>query len=256
MDCYIIAGGKSRRFGQDKTLFPLFGKPLISHVVERSKLVCNSLSILCKDKNKYTFLEDVNILEDEEEDQFALAGVYSALKKTTNNKALILAADMPFLKPRVLLNLYENSQSPITIYKVNQKLYPFPGVYYREVLEPLESYIKEGRKKVMDFLQEVGFKFIHIDTPNEKLNFLNINTMEDVELIRRCCMEKVLLVKGMTCQHCVNTVKRALLELEGISHVEVDLQKGEVKVFTESDVPFEAMKESIERWGYSVVGEV
>lgn len=69
-------------------------------------------------------------------------------------------------------------------------------------------------------------------------------------------MEKVLLVKGMTCQHCVNTVKRALLELEGISHVEVDLQKGEVKVFTESDVPFEAMKESIERWGYSVVGEV
>ncbi len=62
-----------------------------------------------------------------------------------------------------------------------------------------------------------------------------------------------LKVQGMTCQHCVNTVSRAVSSLEGVSKVEVFLDSGKVKVQMETDIPMEDIKKSIEEWGYKVV---
>jgi len=62
-----------------------------------------------------------------------------------------------------------------------------------------------------------------------------------------------LKVQGMTCQHCVNTVSRAVSSLEGVSKVEVFLDSGKVRVQMERDIPIEDIKKSIEEWGYKVV---
>lgn len=67
---------------------------------------------------------------------------------------------------------------------------------------------------------------------------------------------KVFKVEGMTCQHCVERVKRALYSLEGVSHVEVSLEEGRVEVHSDKDTPFHVLKSAIEEWGYRVVGEV
>lgn len=69
-------------------------------------------------------------------------------------------------------------------------------------------------------------------------------------------VEKTLKVEGMTCQHCVETVKRALYSIEGVSHVEVSLQEGKVQVHMEEEIPFHTLKSAIEEWGYRVIGEV
>jgi len=42
-------------------------------------------------------------------------------------------------------------------------------------------------------------------------------------------MGSTLKVKGMSCQHCVMSVKKALDQLDGVQNVEVDLKKGEVR---------------------------
>ncbi len=65
--------------------------------------------------------------------------------------------------------------------------------------------------------------------------------------------EVELKVQGMTCEHCVRTVKNAVSSLEGVSKVEVSLQDGLVKVQMEKDVPLADIKRSIEEWGYKVV---
>ncbi|MFN3598634.1 MAG: heavy-metal-associated domain-containing protein [Aquificaceae bacterium] len=69
-------------------------------------------------------------------------------------------------------------------------------------------------------------------------------------------MEKVIKIEGMTCMHCVETVKRALYSLEGVSYVEVSLEEGKAKVKLEKEIPFETFKSAIEEWGYKLVGEV
>ena len=63
---------------------------------------------------------------------------------------------------------------------------------------------------------------------------------------------KTLKIKGMSCQHCVKAVKKALQEIDGIDNVTVDLAKGEA-VFDETR-PVDAglIREKIEKAGYEL----
>lgn len=65
-------------------------------------------------------------------------------------------------------------------------------------------------------------------------------------------MEKILKVEGMSCNHCVMAVKRALTGLDGVGMVEVELESGKVTVVGE-ELKDEAMKEAIDDAGYEVV---
>jgi formate dehydrogenase gamma subunit len=61
-----------------------------------------------------------------------------------------------------------------------------------------------------------------------------------------------LKVKGMTCQHCVMAVKKALGFLEGVKNIEVDLGKGEVRFENSKGLAAEQIREAIENAGYQV----
>ncbi|MGM8215515.1 copper chaperone CopZ [Bacillaceae bacterium W0354] len=66
--------------------------------------------------------------------------------------------------------------------------------------------------------------------------------------------EVVLKVEGMSCGHCVSSVKGALDIVDGINDVEVNLEEGLVTVkYDESLVTVEQMKSLIDEQGYNVV---
>lgn len=57
-------------------------------------------------------------------------------------------------------------------------------------------------------------------------------------------------VEGMSCQHCVAAVTRAIREHDGAAQVQVDLASGRVTV--ESAQPIETLKAAIDEAGYTV----
>ncbi|WP_018131872.1 copper chaperone CopZ [Effusibacillus pohliae] len=60
-------------------------------------------------------------------------------------------------------------------------------------------------------------------------------------------------VKGMSCSHCVQTIEKALGELQGVSAVYVDLNGNKVTVsFDDATVGLDKIKETIEDVGYEV----
>jgi len=63
---------------------------------------------------------------------------------------------------------------------------------------------------------------------------------------------KTIKVKGMSCEHCVKAVKKALSEVEGIKDVTVDLSKGEVSFEEQAPVAPEVLKERIKKAGYEL----
>jgi copper chaperone len=67
-------------------------------------------------------------------------------------------------------------------------------------------------------------------------------------------MEKVTLsVKGMSCGHCVKAVEGSVGELNGVQHVEVNLNEAKVTVeFDQNKVSLESIKEAIDDQGYEV----
>ena len=60
-------------------------------------------------------------------------------------------------------------------------------------------------------------------------------------------------IKGMSCQHCVMAVTKALKEIEGVRDVSVDLGKAEANFNESSPVDKELVKERIKKAGYEVV---
>ena len=64
-------------------------------------------------------------------------------------------------------------------------------------------------------------------------------------------MKKIIGVEGMTCNHCVARVEKALKGLPGVEGVKVDLKKkqAEVKAISATD---DAIKAAIVDAGYTV----
>lgn len=66
-------------------------------------------------------------------------------------------------------------------------------------------------------------------------------------------MKKRIIVEGMSCGHCVNHVKTALEDLNGVTNVSVDLASKTAVVEANSDIQDADIKFVIEDAGYEVV---
>ena len=60
-------------------------------------------------------------------------------------------------------------------------------------------------------------------------------------------------VKGMSCQHCVASVTKALSEIEGVTDVQVNLEKGDATFNENNPVPEQTIKDAITKIGFEVV---
>ena len=60
-------------------------------------------------------------------------------------------------------------------------------------------------------------------------------------------------IKGMSCDHCVGAVTKALAEIAGISNVSVNLEKGEATYDEAGPVAIEKIKKVISGIGFEVV---
>jgi copper chaperone CopZ len=65
-------------------------------------------------------------------------------------------------------------------------------------------------------------------------------------------MERIK-IKGMTCQHCVMSVTKALGNLPGLKNLRVDLVKGEAAFENTQNIPRDSLRKAVEDAGYTVV---
>jgi copper chaperone len=66
--------------------------------------------------------------------------------------------------------------------------------------------------------------------------------------------QTVIMVKGMTCGHCVSAVQKEIGGLPGVSGVDVDLGTGTVRI-TADPLPSEAaLRAAIDTAGYKMAG--
>ncbi len=66
-------------------------------------------------------------------------------------------------------------------------------------------------------------------------------------------MNKILKIEGMTCGHCSMKVKEKLLDICGVSEVEVSLEDKTATVQLEHEVSNQKFKDSIQFIGYKLI---
>ncbi len=60
-------------------------------------------------------------------------------------------------------------------------------------------------------------------------------------------------VVGMTCGHCVRSVKEEVGKIDGVNSVAVDLESGLVTVESDADIADETFVAAVDEAGYEVV---
>ena len=120
-------------------------------------------------------------------------------------------------------------------------------------------------KRVSDALEKTGkAKNIVASHENSSVEFIDQglspeeikNAIEDAgyKIIKNKgedSMEKILKVEGMSCNHCVASVKKALEGIDGVREADVRLEDKSARVELDKDLADEALVKAVEDAGYS-----
>jgi copper chaperone CopZ len=60
------------------------------------------------------------------------------------------------------------------------------------------------------------------------------------------------VVTGMHCHHCVSSVTEEVSAVSGVTDVKVDLDRGQLIVTSDAEVPFSSIEAAVDEAGYSV----
>jgi len=63
---------------------------------------------------------------------------------------------------------------------------------------------------------------------------------------------KTIKIKGMSCNHCVMAVTRALKAVDGIQNVTVSLEAGQASFDESKSVDMKIVKEQVKKAGYDI----
>ena len=191
----ILAGGQSRRMGQDKAFLPVGGRPVIERVIARVSPLTDDLFINATDSGKYLSL-GLPVRPDVYPDKAALGGIYSAIHYARYPQVLVVACDMPFLNPALLLYLAGLAPTADVVVPVINPPQPetMHAVYSKSCLAAIEPRLLAGRLRIIGFFDDVTVRQVSRDEatrfdPN-LYSFLNMNTPEDWQKVQALADEE------------------------------------------------------------------
>jgi molybdopterin-guanine dinucleotide biosynthesis protein A len=180
----ILAGGQSRRMGCDKARIALHGKTLLATQVERVRMLApTELFISGRADVDYSGL-CCPVLVDAIPDGGPLAGILSALLTASTSHLLVLAVDMPLMKPELLANLVElSTQSAGIVPRTAGSVEPLAAVYPTESASLAERMLRHNLKSVRAFAENcVRRKLVRFQQINrsEWACFMNCNSRDQL----------------------------------------------------------------------------
>ncbi len=184
----VLAGGKSQRFGQDKSQVKFQGKMLIDHILSEIIDQFNETLIVTNKKINFMNSNKISITKDFKENLGPLGGVLSAMKwiKTNNRKYNWISTfptDTPFFTKKELKTFYEKikiNDSKLFFVKSQKTIHNIFGVWSLDLINQLEIDLLAGKRKVEDWAKSVGVSIIEIEYKNID-PFFNINTKKDLD---------------------------------------------------------------------------
>ncbi|MCB0194680.1 MAG: molybdenum cofactor guanylyltransferase [Anaerolineae bacterium] len=186
----ILAGGQSKRMGQDKAFLQVGGKPVIERVLESVQSLTDDLFISTNTPNHYQQY-GLRLVGDIYPDKAALGGLFTAIHAARHPHVLVVACDMPFLNADLLQYLITLADSADVVVPVINPPQPetMHAVYSKACLAPIEARLLKDRLKIIGFFEDVEVRTIE-RSDIEKIDphlyaFVNMNTPEEWEQVQK-----------------------------------------------------------------------
>ena len=194
----VLAGGQSKRFGEDKNQVKLGNITLLEHVLEKVTnkfkkiLIISNQNLNIKTSNTITIIPDCI-----QGNLGPLVGVLTAMKwiKKNNEEYQWIATfpcDTPFFDTSIIEKYKSNinsNESLLYFIKSNQKRHNIFGLWSVKLMDTLENdLVNNNFRKVEEWADKIGVKMINIKSDKFD-NFFNINTKTDLEEAKKLLEE-------------------------------------------------------------------
>ncbi|MCM0082982.1 molybdenum cofactor guanylyltransferase [Geomonas sp. Red32] len=179
----ILAGGQSRRMGSNKAVLPYGGVPLIERIYRQVSELCAETVVVTNTPELYPFLPCPKV-KDVYPGMGPLAGIHAALSQSRTRYILTVACDMPWISPALFRALAaEPGGWDVVIPEGDHGMEPLHALYSRDCLPAIESMLKQERRRVVSFFDQVRVKVFPMEQtvqhdPSLRA-FRNINTVQE-----------------------------------------------------------------------------
>ena len=188
----VLAGGKSQRFGEDKSQVKLNGKLLINYILSEIEDEFKEILIVTNSQIAFQKSKKISTIKDFKKGQGPLGGVLSAMKwakeKNSDYKWIsTFPVDTPFFKKEILkkfLSEINLEESKLFFIKSNNTRHNIFGMWSIDLMKKLEEDLNKGHKKVETWANSIGVKIINMEFMYED-PFFNINTKDDLEIAKK-----------------------------------------------------------------------
>lgn len=175
----VLAGGRSTRMGQDKSLLVYHGMPQREYLFNLLSLYCNQVFTSCN--NLQQVPSSLNPVPDRFEIHGPLNGIVSAFAFDPHCSWLIVAIDMPFVNEATLELLLSNrDQARVATCFYNparEQPEPLLTIWEDHAYPALLGFAEKGHISPQEFLKMHAVKMIN---PPDDKTLSNFNTPQDI----------------------------------------------------------------------------
>jgi molybdopterin-guanine dinucleotide biosynthesis protein A len=189
----VLAGGKSTRFGRNKALVKLAGRPLVLHILEAAMEIADEVALAIGREDHTTSYsrivpDSVSVFKDQMREKSPLVGIVRGFQAMKSEYSLVLSCDTPFAKRAVLEFLFEKANgSDAAVPKwPNGDIEPLQSVYQvKPSLLAAKLALSENRFRNLHMIELLG-KVVYVPVRDlrqldkELITFFNVNTKADL----------------------------------------------------------------------------
>lgn len=182
----VLAGGRSRRFGQDKAKYLYKNKRMLDWSLE-SLAKTSERFIIANQPYETSFQIHNDIRTNCSETGCGpLGGLYTALEHANHDWVALAACDMPNLTPEYWQLLFEQTHSSkyaVVIQSTDNRIQTLAALYNTALLPMIETHLNKNKLALQSLAEYFNVIKINDLSQNEALSdelFLNFNYLEDV----------------------------------------------------------------------------
>lgn len=187
-DCtaIILAGGDSRRMGQDKAMLEFSGQPLIQAAIGTMQRLFPVTLLSVRELRPEIDLPQVC---DMQADGGPLTGLVSALAQVNTPWAFVVGCDMPFVSPALVEQLAAHrAEYQAVVPVVDGQLQPLAAFYASSCVATMRANLALGDRSLLGVLKQLHVCYVDeaelLRTDPQLRSFFDLDTPQDVVTAR------------------------------------------------------------------------
>lgn len=186
----LLAGGKSRRMGEDKRHLLVGEQTLLERGLAVLRATFQDVLVVIAQDSPPLDVE-AHVVRDLVPDRGSLGGLYTGLMWATTPYIFVVACDMPFLDPAVIVEFTSRRvNADIVLAKLGSRVHPMHALYSKSCLPVVERMIQARELKIQEMVSDRSLHVRYVMEDDLRAldpsgrSFQNVNTPADLEVAR------------------------------------------------------------------------